>query len=208
MRQQSGLWTGILFSIITVILLAYSTQGQTVSPTLHAGLLQVSILFSTMLILPRSYLVEDEQQTFDFLRLMAPPEIIFWGKLIYSALGFLISGLFLVGIYCFFGSPPMPNPGYLALAILTQTISLPPTMALCGSIAMSAHNRWILVAAIALPLLLPQMILSVGITRLAFGEGTANGAWINVGSMIAFGLAMTGLGPFVSTAMHRPGAPD
>jgi len=204
-RQQSGLWTVGLFSLITVVVLAFSLQRQDVSPTLHAGLLQVALLFSAMLTLPRSYLVEDEQQTFDFLRMMCEPEVIFWGKLLYIACGFLISGLILVGLYSFFGNAKILHPELLILGIVTQTLSLPPTMAICGSLAMSAQNRWILVASIALPLLLPQMVLAVGISRVAFGDGSINGAWINVFSMIAFGLAMAGLGPFVSRAMHRPG---
>src|SRR4051794_37721914 len=83
-RTRSGLISSLLFSVVAVVAIALATFGKTPDPTIAAGLLWVTLLFSSILALPRSFIGEEETGTADLLRLLARPHVVFWGKALFN----------------------------------------------------------------------------------------------------------------------------
>ena len=66
---------------------------------------------------------------------------------------------------------------------------------------MGAANRWILAGVISLPLTFPLVFMGVGLLRVAFGEGTLNGGFINLIGLLGYAVAPIGLGPFLAESL-------
>ena len=80
MRSKAGIYASGLFSTVTVIAIWFAAYGQTLQGTLAAGLLWIALVFASVLALPRSFVIEEEQGTGDLLRLWARPHSVFWAR--------------------------------------------------------------------------------------------------------------------------------
>lgn len=205
-RGRAGLLNSILFSIVTVVAVSLATSGNSISPTFAAGLVWVALLFAGAVALPRSFTLEEEQQTGDLLRLMARPHAVFWGKALYN-LGLMIlvalvlSGLFLVLVSV---KADRPTEAWLfVLSLLGASAALSGAVTLCGALVAQAANRATLAGTISLPLLLPVLFLGVTSTKAALGDGTLEHGLVATAGLLSYGVASMALGPYLFAAIWK-----
>lgn len=196
-RSRHGLWTAGLFSTLAAVAVAFSAQYDRLTPGAAAGLLSVTLLFAAVVSLPRTFLVEDEQGTMDLLRLMARPASAYLGKSLYTLMLMLVTGLVLGVLFTAMGGLEVPRPWLLVAGLVAECLALSAGVSLCGALVVGASNRWVLAAALAMPLLLPQTALAVGVFRSAFGFGTLEEGLQNLWGLLGFAIAMHGIGPLV-----------
>ncbi len=196
-RSPHGLWTSGLFGLTAVMSFYFASYTTLPGPSLAAGILVVVLAFASLLSVPRTFLVEQEQGTFDLILLLGKPEEIFLAKMAFSFLQNLIAGVILSIIYLTLLQIPIQTPWIVFVTIPLLCLALSSAASLCGALVMSATNRWVLAAAVALPLILPLVFLGEGALRVAFGEGLLPGALMSMIALAGFGVAMAAASPLL-----------
>ncbi|HRF58555.1 MAG TPA: heme exporter protein CcmB [Fimbriimonadaceae bacterium] len=203
MRSRHGIFTAGLFSLLAVVAIAFASYGQKPSGTILAGMLCITLLFASVMALPRTFLVEDEQGTFDLLRLISEPQPVFVGKTLYNLTQMLVTGFVLAILLIGFAGLQVTVVWLYILALVAECMALAGAVSLCGALAIGAANRWILAAVLSVPLLLPQVAMGVGAFRAALGEGTIAGGTQNVLGLLGFGVAALALGPVLAASVWK-----
>ncbi|HRI44720.1 MAG TPA: heme exporter protein CcmB [Fimbriimonadaceae bacterium] len=202
-RSRHGLFTAGLFSVLAVVAMSFAGYGLRPSGSLAAGMLCVTLLFSAILALPRTFLIEDEQGTFDLLRLIGEPGPVFVGKTLYNIVQMLVTGALLGTVFLALSGVEVRSGPLLVAGLGLQCVALAAAVSLCGALVIGASNRWVLAGAVAMPLLLPQVFLGVGALRVALGEGMSAGGWQSVAGLAGFAVAALASGPLIASAVWR-----
>lgn len=200
MRSRHGLFTSFLFSLLAVVAMALASFGRTPDSSIAAGMLCVTLLFSAVVALPRTFLVEDEQGTFDLVRMVAEPTALYTGKLVYNTVQFSVSTLVLSTMFVAFSGVKVTVPVLLVTGLIFTTFSLAGGVSACGALVIGASNRWLLGTASSLPILLPQVFLGMGAIRASFGTGSPAGGWMCVVGLMGWSLALYAAGPLIAAA--------
>lgn len=203
LRTRNALFSAALFSLLAVVAIGYASSAARPGPTLAAGMLCVTLLFAGVVALPRTFLAEEDQGTFDLLRLLARPGPAFVGKLAYNAAQMLGTGLILGVLFAALTGVEVRIVWLYALGIALECLALAAAVSLCSALAIGAANRWVLAGAVSLPLLLPQVALGVGCLRVALGEGSLEGGVKSLIGIGGFALANLSAGPILAEAAWR-----
>ncbi|HSI73988.1 MAG TPA: heme exporter protein CcmB, partial [Fimbriimonas sp.] len=141
MRAKSGLMTAGLFGVVTVFTISLATMNTKLDGNIASGLLWVAVLFTAVIALPRTFILEEEQGTGDLLRLLARPHAVFWGKALFNLL--LICAMSVVLSVLFLGFTGMSlKVAWLYWACLFAGCSaLAGAVTLTGAIVARAQNR-------------------------------------------------------------------
>lgn len=201
LRAKQGLANSSLFGVMAVAAAAFATATDLPRPSLAAGLFTVILLFVATIAVPRVFLAEEEQGTFDLVRQWAPPEVLFLGKLLFANAQMALTSILLAALYAAMVPVPLANPlsywaGALLLGLATANV-----LSLTSTLVLGAANRWILAIVVAMPLLFPLVFTGVGTLRYAFGEGSANSANLNLLALAAYAVLPLGLGPTIAQAL-------
>ncbi len=202
-REPQGLISSATFGVIAVVAVAFSIANQSTTPTVDAGLLTVVLLFAGMLSVPRIYLAEDEQRTFETLKMVAPIPAIYFGKLVYAGLQMLASGLFISVVFLALRGKGIENSVLFFMSVSLESLTIAATLSVAGALAIGAPNRWILAAVAGFPLLLPQTALSIGVIRVGLGQGVVHTAWTNLGGLGLMLVASVALGHVTTAQLWR-----
>lgn len=176
LRSRSGLVTSGLFGLCAVITIALATFNSILNADVAAGLLWVTILFASVLALPRTFLLEEEQGTGDLLRQFARPHAVFWGKALFNLVLNLTTSLGLTWFFLVLTRLPVSVPWLLLLSVVSGCAALTGAVTLCGALVARASNRAALAGAVSIPLLLPVLSMGVSGTRVALSTGIFDGA--------------------------------
>ncbi len=202
-RTKSGLATVGLFSLASVVAVAFSAFNITLGGSLASGLLWVTLLFSAAVALPRAFVTEEEQGTGDLLRLIARPEAVFWGKALYNLLLMLATAVVLSVLFFTLVGKGIDIPWLYAVCLIGSCASLAGTVTLCGALVAQASGRGALAGAIAIPLLLPLVALGVAGMRVALGEGVLKGGEEAAVGLVCYGVATLAIGPALFAAVWK-----
>lgn len=202
-RSKHGLFTSSLFGLLAVVAISIASYGRIPSPTLAAGMINVCLLFSSIMIIPRIFLIEEDQQTFQLLQMLSRPIVIFFGKVIYSIAMTLMSVLLLTLLFSVLTQISVHHFGLFLMTLLVESITLSIAISLCSALSFQAYNRLGLTSVLALALLLPQVFLCVSALRVSLGEGSlASGVQSLIG-LGGFALTLFGLSPVFIEALWK-----
>lgn len=216
LRSRSGLVTSLLFGVASVITISLATFNTKLNGDVAAGLLWVTILFASVLALPRTFLIEEEQGTGDLLRMTARPHAVFWGKALYNLALNLALAAVLTLLFLIFTGRPVSVPGLLAVSLIGGCAALTGAVTLCGALVARAANRTALAGAVAIPLILPVLAMGVSGTRVALSQGMLEMVplsrvaeeFLHGGTMASMGLlayaaASLAIGPWLFAAVWK-----
>jgi heme exporter protein B len=201
LRAKQGITTSGLFGLMAVAACGFASSIEKPGPGLAAGLLSVILLFVSTVAIPRIFIAEQEQGTFDLYRQWASPTSIFLGKLLFAAVQMILISLMVGAIYVAMVAPELEIPWLYWVGTILFGIAASNVLCIAGSLVMGAANRWILAGVISLPLTFPLVFMGVGLLRVAFGEGTLNGGFINLIGLLGYAVAPIGLGPFLAESL-------
>ena len=203
LRTKSGLATVCLFSLASVVAVAFAAFNEKLDGSLASGLLWVTLLFTAAVALPRAFVAEEEQGTGDLLRLIARPEAVFWGKALYNLCLMLVTGAVLSLLFFVLVGSHIDNLLLYAVCLIGSCAALAGTVTLCGALVAQAAGRGALAAAIAIPLLLPLVALGVAGMRVALGQpGLRSGEEAAFG-LVCYGIATLTIGPALFAAVWK-----
>jgi heme exporter protein B len=205
MRSKSGLVTSGLFGVVAVVAIAFATRDVKITPMVAAGLFWVTLLFSSMISLPRAFTVEEELGTGDLLRLVARPHAVFWGKMLFNLVLLTVTAAALATLFLVLVGVQVSNISMFMMALIGSCLTLAGTVTLSGAIVAQAANRGSLAGAISLPLLLP--ITMLGVIGLAASLGQSSGLAVNGTSatlgLICYGVLSVAVGPYLFAVIWK-----
>ena len=203
MRQKSGILTVALFVVVAVVAVAFASVGQKLTPGIASGLIWVTLLFSSVVAIPRIFLLEEEQGTGDLLRLSARPHSVFWGKTLFALAQLILGGAIVSVLFFGLTGVSVEQPGTYVLGLLGGCGALAGATSLCGALVAQASNRAVLAGTISLPLLLPLIALGVTATRVSIDPEGARGGVEAILGLWGYAIATWALGPHLFAAVWR-----
>ncbi|HEY9341693.1 MAG TPA: heme exporter protein CcmB [Hanamia sp.] len=184
LRQQHTFF-GILLYVASTIFVLYLAMGQPDS-TVYNGLFWMIQLFVCVNAVAKSFLQESKGRMLYFFSITSPVNFII-GKLIYSAIVmFLMVLVSLILFRILLGNPVVNQFQFIGIASLGG-LSLSLVFTLMAAIAAKAQQNAAIMAILGFPLIIPQLLLLIRLSKSAFGEAFREGALVQI-SLLLVGL--------------------
>jgi heme exporter protein B len=185
-----------LFAVATLVVVSFSVTlfGLKTEPTLEriraqllSALLWIVFLFSAMSGLARVFVKEEDARTVTALRLSARPSVVFTGKLLFNAGLMAALTLIVLPIFTLFFDPDVARWDQLILLVLLGGLGLSGASTLLAAMVAKTGTRGALFVVLALPVLLPLLVMTVAGTSAALlGGRDAEEAWRNMIAVAAY----------------------
>ncbi|MEO5649173.1 MAG: heme exporter protein CcmB [Ginsengibacter sp.] len=182
LRQQHTFF-GILLYVVSTIFVLYLAMGQPDS-TVYNGLFWMIQLFVCVNAVAKSFLQESKGRMLYFFSITSPVNFII-GKLIYSVIIMLLMVLASLLLFRFLLGNPIMNPfQFIGIACLGG-FSLSLVFTLMSAIAAKAQQNAAIMAILGFPLIIPQLLLLIRLSKSAFGEIFREGALLQISLLLA-----------------------
>ena len=173
---------GILLYVASTIFVLYLAMGQPES-TVYNGLFWMIQLFICITAVAKSFLQESKGRMLYFYSIVSPVHFII-AKLIYSTVIMLLMVLISLVLFWFLlGNPIMKPLQFIGIAFLGG-ISLSLVFTLMSAIAAKAHQNAAIMAILGFPLIIPQLLLLIRLSKSAFGEVFREGALFQITALL------------------------
>jgi len=184
LRQQHTFF-GILLYVASTIFVLYLAMGEPES-TVYNGIFWMIQLFVCVNAVAKSFLQESKGRMLYFFSITSPVHFII-AKLIYSVILMLL--MVFVSLLLFrilMGNPVNNYPQFILIACLGG-VSLSLVFTLMAAIAAKAQQNAAVMAILGFPLIIPQLMLLIRLSKSAFGEIFREGALLQI-SLLLFAL--------------------
>ena len=208
-RSRVALNQVLPFAAIVMVMFAFALdrRGDAILEGVAPGLVWLATLFSSLLLVQRTFAVEAEDGALDALRAASvDAAALFWGKTAALAAQLaVLEALLLVIAALLYGTEVRPS-GVVLLVVtwVAATIGLACVGTLYGGLAAGAQGRETLLPLLLLPAVAPVLIGATRAVEAALGTGgtvVADGwPWVGVVSVfaVAFGAGGTlAFGPLI-----------
>ncbi|MEO9022924.1 MAG: heme exporter protein CcmB [Ginsengibacter sp.] len=184
LRQQHTFF-GILLYVASTIFVLYLAMGQPDS-TVYNGLFWMIQLFVCVNAVAKSFLNESKGRMVYFYSITSPVHFII-AKLIYSMIIMLLMVLASLLLFRLLLGNPIMNPSqFIGIACLGG-VSLSLVFTLMSAIAAKAQQNAAIMAILGFPLIIPQLLLLMRLSRSALGEVFREDALLQI-SLLLTGL--------------------
>jgi heme exporter protein B len=184
LRQQHTFF-GILLYVASTIFVLYLAMGQPES-AVYNGLFWMIQLFVCINAVAKSFMQESKGRMLYFYTITSPVHFIV-AKLIYSSVVMLLMVLLsLILFWILLGNPIMNPFQFIGIACLGG-LSLSLVFTLMSAIAAKAHQNAAIMAILGFPLIIPQLLLLIRLSKSAFGEVFREGAILQI-TLLLIGL--------------------
>lgn len=181
LRQQHTLY-GILLYVASTIFVLYLAMGQPES-AVYNGLFWMIQLFVCVNAVAKSFLQDSKGRMLYFYSIASPVSFIV-SKLIYSTL--VMSVMIVLSLVLFkilFGDPVIYKLRFTGIALLGG-LSLSLVFTLMAAIAAKAQQNAAVMAILGFPLIVPQILLLMKLSKSAFGEIFREGALLQISLLL------------------------
>lgn len=184
LRQQHSFY-GILLYVASTIFVLYlsinNPEGQ-----VWNGLFWIIQLFVCVNAVAKSFLQESRGRMLYFYTISGARDFIV-AKLIYNIILMLIMSLLSLGLFFILLKNPLTNTLQFTGIVCLGGISLSLVFTLLAAIAAKAQQNAALMAILGFPLIIPQLLLLIRLSKVAFGEV------FNAGALTQLTLLIIGL---------------
>jgi heme exporter protein B len=181
LRQQHTFF-GILLYVASTIFVLRMAMGQPES-TAYNGIFWMIQLFVCVTAVAKSFLQESKGRMLYFFSITSPVNFII-AKLIYNTLVMLL--MVFVSLLLFrilLGNPVNNYFQFIAIACLGG-VSLSLVFTLMAAIAAKAQQNAAVMAILGFPLIIPQLLLLIRLSKSAFGEVFREGALLQISLLL------------------------
>lgn len=160
-----------LFGLTTLVAVAYQIGPYQIHeqdrPHLLAALLWIILFFAALSGLQRVFVKEEDARTATTLRLAARPLAVWGGKLLFNVALLAALEAFLVPLYGVLMGVQMRGVAPFALLLAAGCIAMASTATIVAAIIARASGSGTLFAILAVPLMLPLLVMLIAGTRAA-----------------------------------------
>lgn len=181
LRQQHSFY-GILLYVASTIFVIYlsinNPEGE-----IWNGLFWITQLFVCVNAVAKSFLQESRGRMLYFYSISGAKEFVI-AKLIYNVILMLIMSLLSLVLFFILLRNPLSDTLRFTGIVCLGGISLSLVFTLLAAIAAKAQQNAALMAILGFPLIIPQLLLLVRLSRSAFGEMFREGALLQLSLLI------------------------
>ena len=173
LRARYALGSLLMFSLVTLAVVSFSVGSFYPDSSIHAALLWVIVFFTGMSGLGRSFIKEEEAKTSVLLSLAASADLVFFAKLVFNAVIMLAVSSLVLALYIILMGIA-GNLLLLWLVVSLGSLGMAGGTTLLAAVVAQAGNQALLLPVLALPVLMPLLMVAVNASRLAL-EGASFG---------------------------------
>ena len=181
LRQQHSFY-GILLYVASTIFVLYLSISQPEGEVWN-GMFWIIQLFVCVNAVAKSFLQESRGRMLYFYSIAGAKEFVI-AKLIYNILLMLLMSLLSLGLFFVLLKNPLVHTGYFIGIVCLGGISLSLVFTLLAAIAAKAQQNAALMAILGFPLIIPQLLLLIRLSKVAFGEVFREGALLQLSLLI------------------------
>ena len=183
LRQQHTFY-GILLYVAATIFVLFLTLNQAPDALVWNSLFWIIQLFVCVNTVAKSFLQESGGRMLYFYSISSPVAFII-AKILYNALLMLMmTGISLLLFFIFLDNPVQYFFRFLGISLLGG-ISLGLVFTLMSAIAAKAQQNAALIAILGFPIILPQLLLLMRLSKTAFAEVFKEGAVLQLVGLVS-----------------------
>ncbi|MEJ7586215.1 MAG: heme exporter protein CcmB [Ferruginibacter sp.] len=183
LRQQHSLY-GILLYVASTIFVLFLSFKDRPEGEVWNGLFWTIQLFVCVNAVAKSFLQESRGRMLYFYSISGAREFII-AKLIYNIILMLVMSLLSLALFFLLLGNPLTSTVRFTAIVCLGGISLSLVFTLLGAIAAKAQQNAALMAILGFPLIIPQLLLVIRLSKTAFGEVFREGALLQISLLIA-----------------------
>ena len=153
-----------LFSIVFIYYLTFNLRQNLITPLVWSALLWVTILFSSINTIAKSFIGEKKGQDIYFYSLLSAESIIL-SKLIYNFFLCLLLSIVAVLLFVIFLSYPIESNWVFFFTILLSSWGFSSSLTLLSGIASKANNSHVLMTVLSFPIVISILLLAIKVTK-------------------------------------------
>lgn len=181
--RQKHTFYGVLLYIASTIFVLYLSFNDDIQANVWNGLFWVIQLFVCVNTVAKSFLQESRGRMLYFYSIASPTEFII-AKLVYNLLLMLLMSLLSLLLFYIFLNNPLDKTYLFIGIVMLGGISLSLVFTLMSAIAAKAQQNAALIAILGFPVILPQLLLLMRLSKAAFGEIFKDGAVLQIAGLI------------------------
>lgn len=181
LRQQHTFY-GVLLYIASTIFVLYLSMDAPDSTTWN-GLFWVIQLFVCINTVAKSFLQESRGRMLYFYSVASPVHFII-SKLIYNIILMVIMSVISLFLFFIFLKNPVNNSLRFTAIVILGGAGISMVFTLMSAIAAKAQQNAALIAILGFPVILPQLLLLMRLSKSAFGEVFKNGALLQLSALV------------------------
>jgi heme exporter protein B len=194
LRTKHAVATMGLFAVATMVMVALSVTLVGIADLPRAGILSallwIVLLFSAMSGLTRVFVKEEDARTVTALRLSARASVVFCGKLLFNAGLMGALSVVVLPLFALFFAPSVARWDQLVLLVAVGGLGLAGGSTLLAALVAKTGSRGALFVVLALPVLLPLLVMAMaGSTAALLGGRWTVEAWNNLIGLVAYTVA-------------------
>ena len=165
--RRKSVFSGLalyVFSTVFVYYLTFNLRQNLISPLVWSALFWVTILFSSINTIAKSFIGEKRGQELYFYSLVSPESIVL-SKLIYNFLLCLVLAMTGLGLFVLFLFNPVEILWTFILTIVLTSWGFAASLTLLSGIASKANNSHIVMTVLSFPIVISILLLSIKITK-------------------------------------------
>jgi heme exporter protein B len=166
-RTRYGINTALLFVLVSVALVVFSVSAVLLENELVSALMWNTIFFAAISALQRGFVGEVERGTMLFLKLSAPPTVVFLGKLLFNLLLSLVINSLVAVLYIFALNLKIENAWIFITTLILGSISISIILTLISALVANTSARGSLFAVLSFVPILVPIFCVVRATRVA-----------------------------------------
>ncbi len=186
-RMQHTFYGILLYTASTIFVLYISLQEP--EATVWNGLFWITLLFMCVQTVAKSFLQESRGRLLYYQTLVSPSTFLM-AKFLYNLSLMLLMSLITLILFSFFMGIRAVNMGQFIWITCLGGVSLTLLFTLLSAIAAKANQHAALMAILGFPLMIPQLLLLLRLSKAAFGEIYQDGVLLQLNVLL---LSMDGL---------------
>jgi len=169
-RTRYSLNTIFMFAVVTLTVISFSVGQFALENKAKCSLLWVVLFFSAMAGLSQVFVKEEESNTSNTLKLVASPEVIFVGKLLFNLILLFLLEIVIVPLFIVLMDFRILNPYVFLTVLVSGSLGLTCSTTIIAAIVAKSNVKGALFAVLSFPILLPLLITAINGTTLALSE--------------------------------------
>lgn len=172
LRSRVALSAILLFAITALTVVSFSVGQYAITPAIGAALLWVVLFFAAMTGLAHTFVKEVEAGTDVALRLVGAATGVYLGKLGFNWILFIILQIVISPLFILFMNQDVQQPILYIITMLFAGFGLSVAATTIAAIIAQGSFKSALFPILAFPILLPLLIVTIKVTRLALTSVT------------------------------------
>jgi heme exporter protein B len=193
--RKKAVISGIGLYVLTLSFICYLTfslQANAIQGTTWAALFWLSILFSVVNTVAKSFIGEKKGLSIYYYYIASPAHIII-SKIIYNAILCLVLSLFGYVLFSIFIDNPIEDQLVFFLTLFLTSIGFSAALSLISAIASKTNHSNVLMAVLSFPVVIGVLLMAVRITKNATDGLDPSSSYDELLNLFAINCILTGL---------------